>query len=134
MELKEVCRMFKECNQDGTTCCNILSQYMHEKKDEAYEELSEADITGLRDYLKYYIISMYEYLGGKEEWVSKYKNCKCSKEESDEYEALLELSELLHEADEAKQIADEVYEHELKESIEPFKSHGIPSRKFNFAV
>lgn len=127
MKLKEVCRMFKECNQDGTTCCNILSQYMHEKKDEAYEELSEADITGLRDYLKYYIISMYEYLGGKEEWVNKYKNCKCSKKESDEYSALLELSELLHEA-------DEIYEHELEESIEPFKSHGIPSRKFNFAV
>lgn len=40
----------------------------------------------------------------------------------------------LKEAEEAKQIADEIYEHELEESIEPFKSHGIPTDKFNFAV
>lgn len=127
MTLKTLCSLYKECNQDMSKCSTLKSQYMHEKTDLAMEDLSLYDIADLRPYLLCDVLAIYEYLGGSSDEFSQYRTITCCKDENDFYKALLQspLSSIN---------ADEIYELALSESIEPFKSRGIPCKEFNFAV
>jgi hypothetical protein len=127
MTLKTLCFLYKECNQDMSKCSILKSQYMHEKTDLTTEDLSLCDVVGLRLYLLCDTLAIYEYLGGSSKEFSQYSTITCCKDENDFYKALLEnpLGSVN---------ADEIYKLALSESIEPFKSRGIPCKEFNFAV
>lgn len=100
---------------------------MHEKTDLDVEDLSLNDIVDLRPYLLCDTLAIYEYLGGSSNEFNQYRSMTCCRDENDFYKALLE-NPLINTN------AEEIYQLALSESIEPFKSRGIPCKEFNFAV
>lgn len=127
MTLKTLCTLYKKCNQEMSACSILKSQYMHEKTDLAKEDLSLNDVVDLRPYLLCDTLAIYEYLGGSSDEFSQYSTTICRRDENDFYKALLENPLI-------STNAEEIYQLALSESIEPFKSRGIPCKEFNFAV
>ena len=132
MTLKELCFLYKECNQEMIKCSVYRSEYYHRKKDEAFEELDKSDLEDLRIYLLCDILSMYEYLAIKSntqvaDWFRDYNGICCPMEDNDDYKCY-KMSPL------APENAESIYIISLGKSIEPFKSRGICAEIFNSAV
>lgn len=122
MTLKELCNLYKACNQDLVSCANYRSQYMHEKKDEQYEDLEVSDLDGLRSFLLCDTLAIYKYLGGS----SIDLDCYCNKEDNDLYISL--------KSNPFNSDIDKLFDNMLINSIEPFKSFGVACSTFNTAV
>lgn len=132
MTLKELCSLYKKCNQEMMQCSVYRSEYLHRKNDESFESLDESDLEDLRPYLLCDILAMYEYLAIKScvevaDWFKKYKGVSCSMKDNDDYKCYRQ-SPL------APENAESIYKSSLENSIEPFKSRGICAKVFNNAV
>ena len=131
--LKWLCQVYKEVSDNSTECCNARGNYLIANKGNFhFEELDESDIIDLRPYLQCDILAIYEYLANQDstpvqDWFHKYNGVSCPKEVNDEY-ICLTLNPL------APERADEIFDEMLKNSIEPYKSRGIPATCFDYTV
>lgn len=129
MTLNELCKCSKGVSFKEQS--NLISQFYHELKSKEDELSAIKDFNSnlcceLDIYTTCYIISIYEYLCIKHN-ISYIRNTLyCSKEQNSVY--------LLLESGVGTDIATELYNDMLSKSIEPFKSHGIITTEFNFAV
>ena len=131
--LKQLCEEYKRVSHCASDCCNMRSEYLRVNKGNFhFESLDESDIVGLRPYLQCDILAIYEYLALNDnievqEWFNKYNGVSCPKEDNDEYIELT-LNPI------APENADIIFENMLRNSIEPFKSRGIPADCFDYTV
>ena len=129
MTLNELC--IQSIDKSIEDQSNALSQFYHALNSEDIEKEAIADFDSkLLDKLDIYtscvIVSIYEYLSHKYGIYYERSNLNCPKGSNSVY---LLMKESVGEA-----VADSIYSGLLSKSIEPFKSHGVLAKSFNFAV
>lgn len=134
MVLKDLCELLR-FSKDALKDDLIFSEFFHSIKDgyskEIVEGFSSRDLDSLNTYSLCHVLAIYEYilndLGIEDNGVLlKYDSISCSMEDNVVYKLFLEKM--------GSQMAVQMYNLGISESIEPFKSRGIIAKEFNYAV
>lgn len=136
MTLPNLCELNKATKDIYVQNAN-LSQFYHDIPNTDYKsiigEFTSRDLEGLSLYCKCEIISIYEYICGKEDIPINTtikdisKGLVCPMQENVFYLCNKDLTG-------NSVYAEEEYKKALAKSIEPFKSYGVIVSEFNFAV
>lgn len=136
MTLSDLCKLNRLTKDMYIQNAN-LSQFYHDIHSMNYRDIIKGftprDLEGLSFYCKCEIVSIYEYICAKEDIPinTDIQNISreliCPMEENVFYLCNKDLTG-------NSVYAEEEYKKALAKSIEPFKSHGVIAKEFNFAI
>lgn len=131
MTLKELAIKFHQHENNTSMCEHYKNAWLLSNKNNFhFEKLDESDISDLRQYLKCYLLCIYEYLANQDgvtpaDWFDKYIAETCNRQENDCYKALEESYITIHGENYNKESLEKSWQLMLDKSIAPFKQRGI---------